>query len=78
MIITKKISADYYDVTHATTGKALGSIACGHDKVFQWHAFLNSAPVLNAALLRAIADFIDSINTEATRPSNETNTTATD
>lgn len=75
MISAKKISAKYYDITMATNGKGLGSVSCGSDGVFEWHAFLGSAPILSGALLRSIADFIDSVNAEATKPINEKETT---
>lgn len=67
MIITKKISDTYYDVTETTTGKALGSVTMGADKTFRWFPFLSAAPVLESALLRSIADFLDNINTESTK-----------
>lgn len=67
MITTKKIADKYYDVTDTATGRSLGSFAKGYDESFRWFPFLSAAPVLEAATLRSIADFLDTINPEATK-----------
>ena len=66
MITTKLVTSRRHDIFDMS-GKYLGDASCGHDGLFQWFPIFSSTPVFAAATLRAIADFLDHINTEATK-----------
>lgn len=78
MIRTTTLSANRIDIFATITGQYIGDASRGEDGVFRWFPTFNSTPVFEAALLRAVSDFLDSLNKESTKPSHGHAPTATD
>ena len=68
MIRTVQLAANRYDIFTATTGKYIGSADNGVDGVFRWTPLLSIYDLLEASTLHAIANFLDSVNVESTKP----------